>query len=46
LAPPIHAALLAEGACRALARDRGAVAVTADRSWASLPLDVALKLLR
>jgi ribonuclease VapC len=37
---------LGDRACLALALDRGAVAVTADRAWAALPLQVPVKVVR
>lgn len=37
---------LGERACLALARARGAVALTTDRAWASLPLDVSVEVVR
>ena len=37
---------LGDRACLALATDRGAVVVTADRAWASLPLDVPIRVVR
>jgi PIN domain nuclease of toxin-antitoxin system len=37
---------LGDRACLALARDRGAVAVTTDRAWAALPLNVPVQVVR
>jgi ribonuclease VapC len=37
---------LGDRACLALARDRRGVAVTAERLWAELPLDVSVKVVR
>ncbi len=37
---------LGDRACLALTRDRDGVAVTADRAWAQLPLDVPVKVVR
>lgn len=37
---------LGDRACLALARDRGAVALTTDRAWATLALDVAVEVVR
>jgi PIN domain nuclease of toxin-antitoxin system len=37
---------LGDRACLALARDRGAVALTTDRAWAALPLGVTVEVVR
>jgi PIN domain nuclease of toxin-antitoxin system len=37
---------LGDRACLALARERGAVALTTDRAWAALPLDVPVRVVR
>jgi PIN domain nuclease of toxin-antitoxin system len=37
---------LGDCACLALARERGAVALTTDRAWAALPLDVPVRVVR
>jgi PIN domain nuclease of toxin-antitoxin system len=37
---------LGDRACLALARARGAVALTTDRAWTSLPLDVSVEVVR
>jgi ribonuclease VapC len=37
---------LGDRACLALARDRGAVALTTDRAWATLPLNVPVRVVR
>jgi ribonuclease VapC len=37
---------LGDRACLALARARGAVALTTDRAWAALPLDVPVQVVR
>lgn len=37
---------LGDRACLALARDRGAVAITTDRAWAALSLNVPVKVVR
>jgi ribonuclease VapC len=37
---------LADRACLALARERGATAVTADRAWASVDLDIGIEVIR
>jgi PIN domain nuclease of toxin-antitoxin system len=37
---------LGDRACLALAREHGAVALTTDRAWAALPLDVPVRVVR